>query len=887
MKREISTILFALVLVLSLVGVVVSASPVEAQPPETIEVSQPTQITSDSHYERGSSVLEDSSGNYWLFWGRHASFTGNYGTGNPDDSNYDIYFTKSSTVAGLAGAGTAVTSSGDIYQGQTACAEYGGKIWVFGSRSDSIYYWTTTDGSSWTGPTDTGFDGHFFDVAVHGSNLWMSWNDTNDGYMKVVSYNGTTWGTPTNLQGSPTIAGAINRLYVDSTGDMWCYYSNGWGVTPDVYYFHKYDDTTGWNATPDYSLSNAPLPTGVHDCDPLLTEYGGSYVFVWCPWDNTNSRQWMYYRSAADMATLVGLSTDQNKMLTNGGTGSGNWMVDMWPRALVDGSHTYLFYGSERSGTGGVTRGTGNIWMYDLDWTMGNDHFDYIQPAIDAATGTTINVAAGTYRENVTIDKALTLNGVQHGVAAVGRSGDESTIDGGTTNAVSISASDVVLDGFTITIANEDATDKKCGVCIANDTSGLSNVTVKNNIIKDISDGGTDTTDNCTYGILVWGTTNGPSNINIQNNAIQNVEEYAITINDLSSNVTIDGNSITNMLAAQRTDGHIGVAIGIGGSAPGPSNVDITDNTLNTGLTGDGSTTDAGVGIGMEFAPTGVTITGNDITGNSEGIAVKSTTSPTVHFNNIYGNSIYGVHNYGTGSLDATNNWWGDDSGPEDTTGTNEVPPCTTDPSTEKNTDGTGDTVSDNVDYCPWLGEEYAPTKSTNTATGTGTTSFSPDSGALEGLTSVAEGTLPSGGKPDLVFPHGFFSFNITGITPGATVVVTITLPSPVPPGTQYWKYHASEGGWIQIPMGSNDGDNVITITLVDGGLGDDDGTADGVIVDQGGPGAAPPHHRPRPGVGGELYPVNKLAILAPWIALAVAIIAGAYIVRKHRTANR
>jgi len=37
--------------------------------------------------------------------------------------------------------------------------------------------------------------------------------------------------------------------------------------------------------------------------------------------------------------------------------------------------------------------------------------------------------------------------------------------------------------------------------------------------------------------------------------------------------------------------------------------------------------------------------------------------------------------------------------------------------------------------------------------------------------------------------------------------------------------------------MGSDDGDPVITITLVDGGLGDDDGTANGVIVEQGGPG--------------------------------------------------
>jgi hypothetical protein len=63
------------------------------------------------------------------------------------------------------------------------------------------------------------------------------------------------------------------------------------------------------------------------------------------------------------------------------------------------------------------------------------------------------------------------------------------------------------------------------------------------------------------------------------------------------------------------------------------------------------------------------------------------------------------------------------------------------------------------------------------------------------------------------------------------------TLPDNVSVGTQYWKYHASEGGWTRIPIGSDDGDNVITITLVDGGLGEDDGIANGVIVDQGGPG--------------------------------------------------
>jgi hypothetical protein len=71
----------------------------------------------------------------------------------------------------------------------------------------------------------------------------------------------------------------------------------------------------------------------------------------------------------------------------------------------------------------------------------------------------------------------------------------------------------------------------------------------------------------------------------------------------------------------------------------------------------------------------------------------------------------------------------------------------------------------------------------------------------------------PSGGKPNLLFTHGFFSFNITGLTAGQTVNVTITLPEDVPTTTQYWKQ------------------------LTDGGTGDDDGVVKWIIVDKGGPG--------------------------------------------------
>jgi hypothetical protein len=133
------------------------------------------------------------------------------------------------------------------------------------------------------------------------------------------------------------------------------------------------------------------------------------------------------------------------------------------------------------------------------------------------------------------------------------------------------------------------------------------------------------------------------------------------------------------------------------------------------------------------------------------------------------------------------------------------------------------------------------------TGTGTGIATFITGAGTIENLTAIAENALPieaAEGKPNVEFHHGFFSFNITGLASGATVMVTIELPSAVPVGTQYWKYGPTSGNatdhWYQLSMGDDDGDNVITITLVDGGLGDDDLTANGIIVDQGGPGNPP-----------------------------------------------
>jgi hypothetical protein len=95
-----------------------------------------------------------------------------------------------------------------------------------------------------------------------------------------------------------------------------------------------------------------------------------------------------------------------------------------------------------------------------------------------------------------------------------------------------------------------------------------------------------------------------------------------------------------------------------------------------------------------------VTVKGNNFTGNLHGIYVWSDQTElkgiTVNFNNIADNSWSGIRNEVGETLDATRNWWGDASGPDHW---------------EINPDGRGDSVSDNVDFEPWLGAPLVTVK--------------------------------------------------------------------------------------------------------------------------------------------------------------------------------
>ena len=79
-------------------------------------------------------------------------------------------------------------------------------------------------------------------------------------------------------------------------------------------------------------------------------------------------------------------------------------------------------------------------------------------------------------------------------------------------------------------------------------------------------------------------------------------------------------------------------------------------------------------------------------------------------------------------------------------------------------------------------------------------------------------------------FPFGVLGFTVNGVHVGSTVQVTVQLPSAA---SGYWKLVSNQ--WLPY-AGVVSGPNQLTFTLQDGGAGDADGVANGVIVDPGAP---------------------------------------------------
>jgi parallel beta-helix repeat protein len=336
--------------------------------------------------------------------------------------------------------------------------------------------------------------------------------------------------------------------------------------------------------------------------------------------------------------------------------------------------------------------------------------YSTIQVALNAAlTGDTVLVAAGTYYENITWPST-------QGIDLLSEQGPDSTIiDGSSAGVITMMVpldSTTVISGFLITnsflgsgvncatlaspiirgnIISENAGDWGGGIrCDGSSPIIIENIISNNTASSITAPGG---------GILCYDSA-APAIIN--NIITNNTANYGGGICCLAySSPTIIGNTITGNVAYIEGGGidcatesspeiidnlimdnisyHHGGGIGcFGSSTPIIRNVTITGNNANFG---------GGIRCMNSSSPTidSCTIANN----NGDGIYCSQSSSPLINYSNITDNTGYGVQNIDSSVIiNAEYNWWGDATGPYHPT---------------TNPGGLGDSVSDYVDFDPWL----------------------------------------------------------------------------------------------------------------------------------------------------------------------------------------
>ena len=374
-----------------------------------------------------------------------------------------------------------------------------------------------------------------------------------------------------------------------------------------------------------------------------------------------------------------------------------------------------------------------------------------IQDAIDdATTDDIIHVDAGTYNDQVTINKAVSVIGEDTLTTII----DGDGLDVSWLVRIPNAAGDILFEGFTV----KNALDYQ--MVLAGGISDV-DIIIKNNLI--IGNGGGTGTDYGLYG------SNGLSNVTFRDNNVDNCNYHSfflerwqgptevcyneivngpqsgpgigfmtyenpgdangskdvttkqyvhhndIDVNGSSGGIIFiapfgwsyneyKGGSYTNIEISNNTVYNVGdygkgIQLEVDGDGGGIYDAIIADNDLTAQNTGAGTSR----GIRLLAGASNTTIVRNTFTGFYRGVyqsyswgqpGIVGPIGNQVHYNNFIDCTI-GIENQYTtveNEIDATCNWWDDITGPYHST---------------DNPSGMGCNVSDNVVFLPWLTDEY------------------------------------------------------------------------------------------------------------------------------------------------------------------------------------
>ncbi len=627
----------------------------------TIDVSQPIQLTNNEHYERGQSIIYDGS-NYWLFYGRSATVTGNYGNPNPTDPDthdYELYYKKASTISNLATATPTridVPHNANIYQGETDSAYFNGYVRVYASvdvgADATLYQWSSNDGGvTWSESIiELGLaDGAAHFAAINCDNkLWFAYQLGNNWKSKYYT---TSWSSEYDITNNYGTA----KFYCEGSN---LYFIRADSGDQDIYQWGG----AVWNQI-DSATESGPY-------DPTIYKIGTKYVAAYAPW--VSPKQWIKAKTGTSLNTLLSSGTEVD--ITSASYGSNVW-IDMWPTGFTDAlGSPYLFYTSERNPNDPNTEITGNIWYLPVEWPVTNDHYTYIQNAIEQAINDdTINVAAGTYNEGISIiDKDLTILGDSSNKPLI-----TPTENTGLNNEIGVNG----RGWFQVTGAN---------VIFQNLIFDGTGKNVRTAIHYHVdSTGGK--VENCDF-------RNIKHTSQYHGRAINNYGQYVEILGCTFENIqrigvfTFNPDARTLIKDCTYTGKGIGDFLDYGFEVGNEGDIKVEGCTITNckGVASVDGSTSAGILVTTAWGSnTKATIIGDTISDSTTGIAVGYSTTDTsvvvAKYNNVIGNDVYGISSTGP-LVNAENNWWGSDTGPSG------------------EGSGTGNAVSTNVDYEPWLG---------------------------------------------------------------------------------------------------------------------------------------------------------------------------------------